>query len=240
MPALVGQEDPGMDTGSPAAQPDNLAPLAQEVESHEPLTHEVEVSAPLAQEVELHEPPEQEMEQHEPLKQDMKLHTPPDHAVELQEGRSLLFSDTFHRDLEPAQTTREEENASYEEDTEGDRIELLAALAAVSPTKLGYHLMDGDLPENTVVEEDVPICHQFVLDRTVPAPAEMGEVRDEDNIVLRESSHHSRGPTQSSVTPTTSGSHSSYTTPLPWTTPTHNFHYGSWLSIQSARTPRGN
>ena len=34
VPALVGQEDPGMDTGSPAAQPDVLEPLEQEVELH--------------------------------------------------------------------------------------------------------------------------------------------------------------------------------------------------------------
>merc|ERR1711888_198445 len=161
VPALVGQEDPGMDNGSPAAQPDNLTPLAQEVESHEPLKHEVEVNAPLAQEV----------EQHEPLEQEMGLHEPPDQEVEPHEDRSLLFSDILHRDLEPAQTTREEENASYEEDSEGDSIELLAALAAVSPTQLGYRPMDGDLPANTEVEEVVPICHQLDIDMIVPAIA---------------------------------------------------------------------
>merc|ERR1712215_237905 len=78
--------------------------------------------------------------------------------------------------------------------------------------------MDGDLPDVTEVEEDVPICHQLDLDMIVPATAEMGEVRYEDNIVLRESLHHPRSSTQTSVTPTTSGSRSSCTTPLPSTT----------------------
>ena len=42
VPALVGQKDPGMDTGSPAEQPDVLEPLAQEEEFNEPLEQEVE------------------------------------------------------------------------------------------------------------------------------------------------------------------------------------------------------
>merc|ERR1711888_178328 len=226
VPALVGQEDPGMDNGSPAAQPDNLTPLAQEVESHEPLKHEVEVSAPLAQEV----------EQHEPLEQETELHNPPDQEVELHEDRSLLFSDILHRDLEPAQTTREEENASYEEDTEGDNIDLLATLEAVSPTQLGHQPMDGDLPNKTEMEEAIPICHQLGTDMIVPATDELGEVHDEDTLVLRDSLHHPERvppdglsvhhvapvmcPTQTSIAPTsTSRSHSSCTTPLPWTAP---------------------
>ena len=35
VPALVGHEDPGMDTGSPAEQPDVLEPLANEEGLHE-------------------------------------------------------------------------------------------------------------------------------------------------------------------------------------------------------------
>ena len=69
MPALVGQEDPELDTGSPAAQPDVFEPLAQGVEPHVP--------------------PEQEVVQHEPLT----------HGVESHEDRSLHFSDISDEEL---------------------------------------------------------------------------------------------------------------------------------------------
>ena len=57
--------------------------------------------------------------------------------VVLPDDESLQFSGVTDRDLEPAQTAREEENASNEEDNEGDSNELLADLAAVSQTELG-------------------------------------------------------------------------------------------------------
>merc|ERR1711888_473359 len=46
VPALVGQEDPGMDTGSPVTQPDVLKPPVLEVEMTKPL-EEVEADEPL-------------------------------------------------------------------------------------------------------------------------------------------------------------------------------------------------
>merc|ERR1712236_105542 len=70
----------------------------------------------------------------------------------------------------------------------------------------------------------------------IPATAKFREVHNEDTLVLRDSLHHpERVPpdelsvhhvapvmssTQTSLAPTSSSrSHSSYTTPLPWTTP---------------------
>ena len=46
------------------------------------------------------------------------------------------------------------------------------------------------LPNNTEVEEDVPICHQLDHDMITTDTAELGEVNDGDNIVLQDSSHH--------------------------------------------------
>merc|ERR1711895_98839 len=95
--------------------------------------------------------------------------------------------------------------------------------------------MDGDLPNNTAIGEDVSVCHHLDIDMIDTATAELGEVNDEDNIVLRETLHHSEqvsparlsahhvasvmSSTQTRIMPTTSGSHSSCTTPFPWTTP---------------------
>merc|ERR1711895_382058 len=93
--------------------------------------------------------------------------------------------------------------------------------------------MDGDLPNNT---EEIPICHQLGTDMIVPATAELGEVHDEDDLVLRDALHHPErvspdglsvhhvapvmSSTQTSITPTTtSRSNLSCTTPLPSTTP---------------------
>merc|ERR1712215_432640 len=96
--------------------------------------------------------------------------------------------------------------------------------------------MDGDLPHNTEVEGDIPICHQLGTDMIVPATAAYREVHDEDTLVLRDSLHHpERMPpdglsvhhvapvissTQTSFAPTSaSRSHLSCTTPVPWTDP---------------------
>merc|ERR1711888_302847 len=107
---------------------------------------------------------------------DMEPHDPPDQEGELLEDRSLLFSDISHRDLEPALPTREEENESYEEETGGDNIELLATLAAVSPTLIDHQPMDGDLQSNTEVGKMILICHQVITDMIVPATVEFEEV----------------------------------------------------------------
>ena len=91
------------------------------------------------------------------------------------------------------------------------------------------------LPNHAVVKEDVPVCHQVDHDMIITDTAELGEVNDGDNIVLQDSLHHlervsTPGPyvhhmasvmcsAQTSITTPTSGSHSSYTTPLPWIMP---------------------
>merc|ERR1711895_402362 len=139
VPALVGQEDPGMDTGSPAAQPGILKPLAQEVEFHEPLEQEVDVDKPLKLEVVL--PDDRQMQVCDVLHGDQR----PAQQVGLPNHNAAIMI--------TAQTPREEEKTSNEEDNEGDSMELLADLAAVSPTDLGYQQMDGVLLHNTVIEK---------------------------------------------------------------------------------------
>ena len=60
-------------------------------------------------------------------------------------------------DLMNAANTKSMEETISEEDHEGQCTELPADLAAVSPVELGNLKMDGDLPTNTEIDEDVPI-----------------------------------------------------------------------------------
>ena len=122
-----------------------------------------------------------------------------------------------------------------EEDHEGDCIELQADLAAVSSIELGNLKMDGDLTTNTEIEEDVPITSQLDTAMNTTVTTHLGEVNDENDVVLQGSLlsieqvlptrltvHHMAPVTssaQTTITPPTSRSISSCTTPLPRTTP---------------------
>ena len=50
--------------------------------------------------------------------------------------------------------------------------------------------MDGDSPNNTAIEEDVPITHKLDTDMIATETSELGELNDEDNFVLHGALHH--------------------------------------------------
>ena len=66
-------------------------------------------------------------------------------------------------DLMNAANTKSMEETISEEDHEGGCIELPAGLAAASLIKIGNLKMDGDLPTNTEIEEDVPTHPSWTL-----------------------------------------------------------------------------
>ena len=82
--------------------------------------------------------------------------------------------DTGAHQQNATHTRLEEEKATDEEDNEGGSITLPADVAAVFPAELGYYYMDGDSPNNTAMEVDVPITQELDTDMIATETSELG------------------------------------------------------------------